>query len=71
MADGRNKKDGSNLDRLGAAGLIRTPHEAYASVIEGLSDDEVETILKIKRLFDDAQAESGAPSPETYFFPPF
>jgi hypothetical protein len=70
MADGRNKKD-SNLDRLGAAGLIRSPHEAYASVIEGLSDDEVATILKVKRLFDEAQAESGAPSPEVYFFPPF
>jgi hypothetical protein len=56
--DGRETVMASNLDKLESAGLIlkKDLPEPHAAVVEGLTDDEVDTLLAVKRRLDDADA---------------
>lgn len=56
--------EGTNLQRLTDAGLIMQdlpePHQA---VVEGLTDDEVEILLSIRRRLDEADKRHGVEPP--------
>jgi hypothetical protein len=67
----------SNADRLADAGLITTTDlpEPYKTVIEELSDEEVDALVSAKNRLDDAY-QAGQDSPEATphygeFFVPF
>jgi hypothetical protein len=63
------------VERLAAAGLVRveTLPEAYRSVVEEMSDEEIETLVSVKRRIEsaaDVQAHTGEttpPPPEDVF----
>jgi hypothetical protein len=62
----------SNLDRLQDAGLIvGTLPEPYAHVVNGLTPNEVDTIVAIKKRLDAADAWHGAEPVEPGELPPF
>jgi hypothetical protein len=55
-ADGGSK----NVDRLVDAGVIPGPlPEPYDVVIDGLSDEEVDALIAVKRKLDDANSAYG------------
>jgi hypothetical protein len=64
---------GGNVDRLHDAGLIdrdQVPVE-YTVVIEGLTSDEVDCLIKAKQILvsADANAPAGSGEHPTYFVP--
>jgi hypothetical protein len=61
----------NNLERLREAGLIHADlPDQHASVVDGLTDDEVEILLSVKRRLDDADKARGAVG-EPGELPPF
>ena len=46
---------GTNVDRLREAGFLKgeTLPEPYHAVVEGLSDEEIETLVNVKRRLDE------------------
>jgi hypothetical protein len=51
------------LERLKEAGLITTSEELpreYQAVVEGLTDDELDVVVAVKRRLDEADASSKA-----------
>jgi hypothetical protein len=67
------KASGRNVARLHEAGLIDADAlpEGYADVVEGLSGDEIDVLLKAKQILVAADAKAGgdAGSHNTYFVP--
>ena len=57
----------TNLDRLHEAGLIPNPElpAAYAEVLEGLSEEEVDLLIGVKQRLDEAGASAGRTPSET------
>lgn len=56
--------EGTNLERLQDAGLIMQDlPEPYQTVVDGLTDDEVEILLSIRKRLDHAETLHGAEPP--------
>jgi hypothetical protein len=63
--------DPDKQQRLRDAGVIVTddlPQE-YAAVVEGLTPDELEVIVAVKRRLDEAGRVSGSPADQVLFPP--
>jgi hypothetical protein len=56
------------LRDVGVITVDELPRE-YAAVVEGLSPDELETIIAVKRRLDEAHRVSGTPAFEVLFPP--
>ncbi len=64
----------SNAERLQRAGfrIETTMPQPYMDVIAGLTDEEVDTLIEVKRRLDEVEASTvGAEQPWDVFFVPF
>ena len=61
-----------NIERLEQEGVIRTPMPAeYEAVLRDLSDDEVDTLVSVKKRLDKAHVGLGADADHYTKFLPF
>jgi hypothetical protein len=64
--------EGTNLERLQAVGLIRQDlPEDHMAVVDSLTDDEVETLVSVKKRLDEADESHGLPPVEAGELPGF
>jgi hypothetical protein len=63
--------NGSNLERLRFEGVLTgMPPQAYVDVVEGMSEDEIEVIVRFKVHLDEAREAGEEADWRNYFLPP-
>jgi hypothetical protein len=61
-----------NIERLEQEGVIRTPMpDEYEAVLRDLSDEEVDTLISVKKRLDEAHVGIGADADHYTKFLPF
>jgi hypothetical protein len=63
---GSQQQQSSNVEQLEAAGFVikeNTPQE-YIDVLEGMNNNELNTLIDLKQRLDEAEATRGEPGPE-------
>lgn len=63
---------GSKVEQLESAGLIEAGPlpRPYEEVVEGMSDDEIKAIVKLKECLDKARETTPDQDYKDYFLPP-